>query len=80
MKHFRIQFFIGNSGFEFCCMTMHEAYEAISDIAVTVADRWGPRWDPDMDKIMETLVEMKKGHMLTAENDVCRIAYVDGEV
>ncbi len=76
MKHFRIQLYIGNTSFEFCCTTMHEAYEAISDIAVTFADRW----DPDMDKIMETLVEMKKGHMLTAENDVCGIAYVDGEI
>lgn len=76
MKHFRIGLFVGDTSFEYRCTTMHEAYEAISDITVKFNDRYAP----GMDEVMETLVEMKNGRTLTVENRLYGIAYVDGEV
>lgn len=74
MKHFVIGVIGKSCVFEFKCSTAHEAYEAIMDASC------GFNIEIDADRIMEKLVEIKNGRMLSHHGCRLSIRFEDGEV
>lgn len=76
MKHFEIQYFVGNHTFIYECTTAHEAYAACMDI-VNADTR---TFSFDADTFMEALISMKNGTTISTEYRTFRVRICDGEV
>ena len=75
--HFEITYYIGSHAFVYECTTAYEALDALSDIFQHDATFRGSM---DMDKVMETLLEFKRGERLSTQNHRYMIKYLPGEV
>ena len=75
MKHYEIQIENGHYPLSYKCNTISEAYDCLMELSA-----WASHVRPDPDGLMELLVDMRNGRLITHETYGYRISVKDGEV
>lgn len=74
MKHYVISLMTATCTFDYKCISINEAYNAVLELSVAYGIR------VKRDEVMETLVHMKEGDLLSYKSADIMIIARDGEV